>query len=96
MMQAWKDPHRTSLGQLIGGCTLEYTVWRRRKIEDAVPLPARMQVSIPNPDPIQPSKVNIVRLEFPSEKLEMEQKYLKLQEKADKAESNAQVYECKA
>ena len=26
VMQAWKDPHRTRLGQLIGGCTPEYTV----------------------------------------------------------------------
>ena len=28
IMQAWKDPHRIRLGQLIGGCTLKYTVWR--------------------------------------------------------------------
>ena len=42
MMQAWKDPHRTSFGQLIEGCTLEYIVWRRQKIKDAVPFLARL------------------------------------------------------
>ena len=29
MIQSWKEPHRMRLGQLIGGCTPEYTVWRR-------------------------------------------------------------------
>ena len=78
MMQAWKDPYRMRLGQIVGGCTPEYTVWRRQKIEDAVPLPVRMQVSIPDLAPIQPSKVEIVRSEFAFERLEMEQKYLRL------------------
>ena len=89
MMQAWKNPHRMRLGQIVGGCTLEYTVWRRQKIEDAVPFLVRMQVSVLNPAPIQPSEVEIVRSEFASKRLEMEQKYLRLQEVADKAESNA-------
>ena len=26
IMQAWKDPHKIRLGQLIGGCTPKYTV----------------------------------------------------------------------
>ena len=26
IMQAWKDPYRARLGQLIGGCTPEYIV----------------------------------------------------------------------
>ena len=55
-----------------------------------------MRVSIPDPTPIQPSKVKIVRLEFAFERLEMEQKYLRLQEIADKVENNARVYERKA
>ena len=42
MLQTWKEPHRMRLGQIVGGCTLEYTVWRRQKIEDAVSLPNRM------------------------------------------------------
>ena len=64
------------LGQIVGRCTLKYTVWRRQKIEDAVPLPVRMQVS--NPTPIQPSEVEIVLLEFAFERLEIEQEYLRL------------------
>ena len=28
MMQTWKNPHRMRLGQIVGGCTPEYTVWR--------------------------------------------------------------------
>ena len=28
MMQAWKDPHKMRLGQIVGGCTLKYSVWR--------------------------------------------------------------------
>ena len=83
------------LGQLVGGCTLEYTVWRRQKIEDTIPLPDRMQVPIQDPVPIQPSEIEIIRVEFASERLGMEQKYLKLQEIADKAESNAQIHEHK-
>ena len=84
------------LGQIVGGCTLEYTVWRRQKIEDAVPLPVRMQVLVSNPAPMQPSKVEIIRLEFAFERLKMEQKYLRLQEAVNKAESNARVHERKA
>ena len=83
------------LGQLVGGCTPEYTVWRRQKIEDAIPLPDRMQVLIPYPVPVQPSEIEIIRAEFASEKLEMEQKYLKLQEIADKAKNIAQIHEHK-
>ena len=84
------------MGQIVGGCTLEYTVWKGQKIKDVVPHLARMRVLVPNLTPIQQSKVEIVRLEFASERLEMEQKYLRLQEKADMVESNAQVQECKA
>ena len=54
-----------------------------------------MQVSVSNLAPIQPSEVEIVRSEFASERLEIEQKYFKLQEIADKVESNARVHECK-
>ena len=28
MIQAWKDPHRMRLGQIVEGCTPEYIVWR--------------------------------------------------------------------
>ena len=84
------------LGQLVGGCILKYTVWRRQKSEDAIPLPDRMQVSIPDPVLIQPSKIEIIRSEFASERLEMEQKYLRLQETADKVKNNAQVQKHKA
>ena len=84
------------MGQIVGGCTPEYIVWKRQKIEDTVPLPVKMQVSIPDPAPIQPSEVKIVRSEVASEKLEMEQNYLRLQKTADKAESNAWVQEHKA
>ena len=59
-MQAWKDPHRTRLGQLIGGCTSEYTDWRGQKIEEMVLPPARMRVFVPNPIPERLSKVDIV------------------------------------
>ena len=63
IMQAWIDPHRTRLGQLIGGCTPEYTVWRRQKIEDTVLPLARMRVFVSDPIPKQLSEVNIVRSE---------------------------------
>ena len=89
MMQAWKDPHRMRLGQIVEGCTPKYTVWRRQKIEDAVLPPAKMRVSVPDLAPIQPLEVEIVRLEFVFERLEMEHKYLRLQEIANKVESNA-------
>ena len=49
-----------------------------------------MQVSVLDPAPIKLSQVEIVRLEFASKRLKMEKKYLRLQEMADKAESNAQ------
>ena len=78
VMQAWKNPHRPRLGQLIGGCTPKYTVWKRQKIEDMVLPLAKMKVLIPDPIPEQPSEVDIVRSEFASERLEMEQKYKKL------------------
>ena len=84
IMQAWKDPYRTRLGQLVGGCTAEYIVWRRQKIEDMVLPPARMRALVPDPIPKQISEVDIVRSEFASERLKMEQKYKKLQELAEK------------
>ena len=77
-MQAWKDPHKIRLGQLIGGYTPEYTVWRGQKIEDTVLPPVRMRISVPNPIPKQLSEMDIARSEFASERLEMEQKYKKL------------------
>ena len=95
-MQAWKDPHRTRLGQLIGGCTPKYTVWRRQKIKDMVPPLAKMRVSILNPILEQPSEVDIVRSKFTLERLEMEQKYKKLHESAEKSEKNSKVHEHKA
>ena len=95
MLQTWKEPHIIRLGQLVEGCTPEYTVWRRQKIEDAVPLPNKMQVPILDPIPVQPLEIEIIQAEFASERLEMKQKYLKLQEIADKAESNAQIHEHK-
>ena len=55
-----------------------------------------MGVSIPDPAPIQPSKVEIVRMEFAFERLKMEQKYLRLQEVANKAENNTRIYKHKA
>ena len=55
-----------------------------------------MLVSVPDPTPIQPLEVEIIILEFVSERSKMEQKYLKLQEIADKAENNARVQEHKA
>ena len=55
-----------------------------------------MQVPIPDPVSIPPSEIEIVRVKFASERLEMEQKYLRLQKTADKVESNARVHEHKA
>ena len=78
IMQAWKDPHRTRLGQLIRGCVLEYTVWRGQKIEDTILLLARMRVFVRDYIPKQLSEVDIVRSEFASKRLEMERKYKKL------------------
>ena len=95
MMQAWKDLHRMRLGQIVEGCTSKYTIWRGQKIEDIVPLPARMRVLVLDLAPIQPSEVEIVRLEFTSERLEMEQKYLRLQKITNKAKSNARIHERK-
>ena len=60
IMQAWKDPHRTRLGQLIGRCILEYTVWRGQKIEDTVLPPTRMRVSVPDSIPKQLLEMEIV------------------------------------
>ena len=51
IMQAWKDPYRTRLDQLIGGYTLKYTVWREQKIEDIVFPPTRMRVFVSDPIP---------------------------------------------
>ena len=83
------------LGQIVGGCTPEYTIWRRQKIEDAVPFLDRIQVPISDPVPVQPLEIEIIRSEFTFERSKMEQKYLRLQEIADEAESNAQVHEHK-
>ena len=58
--------------------------------------PAKMRVSVSDPILEQPSEIDIIRSEFTSERLEMEQKYLKLQEIVDRAENNAQVQERKA
>ena len=49
-----------------------------------------------NPIPKQLSEVDIVRSEFASERLEMELKYKRLQEIAEKLEENARVHEHKA
>ena len=40
--------------------------------------------------------MDIIRLEFASQKLEMEQKYKKLQELAEKSEEHSRVHEYKA
>ena len=96
IMQAWKDPHRARLGQLIGGCTLEYTVWRGQKIEDTVFLLTRMRVFVSDPISKQISKVDIVRSEFASKRLGMKHKYEKLQEIVEKSEENARIHEHKA
>ena len=48
------------------------------KIEDTVLPPARIKVLVPDPILKQPSEVDIVWLEFASERLEMEQKYIRL------------------
>ena len=58
--------------------------------------PAKMRVLIPDPIHEQPSKVDIVRSEFASKRLEMEQKYKKLQELVEKSEENSRVHEHKA
>ena len=55
-----------------------------------------MRVFVPDPIPKQLSEVDIVRSEFASERLEMEQKYKRLQEVAEKLEENARVHEHKA
>ena len=55
-----------------------------------------MQVPILDLVPIQPSEIEIIRSEFAFERSKMEQKYLRLQKTADKAESNARVQEHKA
>ena len=55
-----------------------------------------MRVSISDPIPEQPSEVDIVRLEFASERFEMEQKYKKLQELAEKSKKNSIIHEHKA
>ena len=55
-----------------------------------------MRVSILDPILKQLSEVDIVRSEFASEMLKMEQKYKKLHEIVDKLEENAWVHEHKA
>ena len=55
-----------------------------------------MRVSVPNPIPKLLSKVDIVRTEFYLERLEMEQKYKRLQEVVEKSEENVRVHEHKA
>ena len=54
-----------------------------------------MRVSVPDPIPKQLSKVDIVRSEFASERLEMEWKYKRLQEITEKSKENAWVHEHK-
>ena len=56
----------------------------------------RMRASVPDPIPKQPSEVKIVRLEFVLERLEMEHKYIRLQEIVEKLEENACIHEHKA
>ena len=94
--QAWKDPYKTRLDQLIEGCTPKYIVWRRQKIEATIFPPFRMRVPVLDLIPKQLSEVDIVRSEFALERLEMEQKYEKLQEIVEKSEENARVHEHKA
>ena len=65
-------------------------------IEDTVLPPTRMRISVSNPIPKQPSEMDIVRLKFASKRLEMEQKYKKLQEIAEKSKENARVHKHKA
>ena len=91
-MQAWKDQHGTRLGQLIEGYTSKYTVWRGQKIEDTTFLPGKMRVSVLDPIPKQLSELDIVQSEFASERLEMERKYKRLQEIADKLEENIRIH----
>ena len=55
-----------------------------------------MRVLIPDPILEQPSEVDIVRSEFASERLEMEQKYKKLQELVEKSKENSRIHEHKA
>ena len=55
-----------------------------------------MRVSVPNPMPERLSKVDIVRSEFTSKRLEMEWKYKRFQEITEKSEENAKVHEHKA
>ena len=55
-----------------------------------------MRVSVPDPIPKQLSEIDIVRSEFTSKRLEMEWKYKKLQEIAEKSEENTRVHEHKA
>ena len=66
------------MSQIVRGCTPKYIVWRRQEMEDIVLLPVRMQVSISDLAPIQPSEVEIVKSEFAFERLEMKQKYFRL------------------
>ena len=54
-----------------------------------------MRVSIPDTIPKQPSEVDIVWSEFASKRLEIEQKYIRLQKTVEKSESNARVHELK-
>ena len=72
VMQAWKDPQRTRLSQLVGGYTPEYIIWRRQKIEDTVSLLDRMQVPIPDPVHVQLSEIEIIIAEFASKRSKME------------------------
>ena len=84
------------MGQLIEGCTLKYTVWKRQKIDDTIFPLVRMGVPVPDPIPKQLSEVDIVRSEFASKRMEMEQKYKMLQDVAEKSDNNARVHEHKA
>ena len=57
---------------------------------------ARMRVSVPDSIPKQLSEVDIVQSKFASKRIEIEHKYKKLQEIAEKSEENARVHEHKA
>ena len=55
-----------------------------------------MRVSVSDPIPKQLLEVDIVRLEFTSERFEMERKYKELREMTKKSEENAKIHEHKA
>ena len=55
-----------------------------------------MRISISDPIPKQQSKVDIIRSEFALERLEIEQKFIRLQEITEKSKENTRIHEHKA